>query len=99
MGLETRRVPAEFEHPAKEIDNGDGTTRSVFIPCFDETFSEASAKYESNRQAWEAGTHPDQKRYADTPASYQEWAGDAPRPGMPPARQLRPGGRNGVVPV
>lgn len=80
MELEVRRVPPEFEHPSEEIDNSARTTRRVFVPCFDETFGEAAAKYDRARQSWEAGTHPDQKRHATTPASYEEWAGEPPWP-------------------
>ena len=80
MGLEARRVPVGFEHPTRQVRDRSGRMQTRFVPCSDSTFSEASAEYERNRKAWMAGTHPDQKRYRNTPRTYEEWAGEPPEP-------------------
>ena len=79
MGLEARRIPLDFKHPTEQFVDEHGKDRTRFIPCFENTFSEATAEYERNRTAWMAGTHPDQKRYDNTPDTYEVWAGEPPR--------------------
>ena len=80
MGLEARRVPLDFKHPTTQVRDKNGRMHEQWVPCVDNTFGEAAAEYERNRAMWIAGTHPDQKRYDETPPTYEEWAGDPPRP-------------------
>lgn len=72
MGREVRRVPADWEHPR----NPDG----YYMPLFDETYESVAEEWVKGCVSWNAGDHPDQKKYEETKdyQFYWDWAGTPP---------------------
>lgn len=81
MGREIRRVPANWEHPKKEVP--DFRTREMverYQPMFDDPFAPAMQEWYAEWQAWERGERPDYCSDESKNLPFWEWHGGPPRP-------------------
>lgn len=77
MGLEIRRVPANWQHPKEEkLNYHTGQYESSFLPLYNEPYLTALNEWLSDHRAWEAHTHPDWT--AERPRFWAQWDSNPP---------------------
>ncbi len=76
MGREIRRVPANWEHPKKEVaDYRKGIMVERFQPLHDSSYIDAMNEWIKEHKLWERGKHRDQDAYY---RYYAQYGGNAP---------------------
>lgn len=84
MGREIRRVPANWEHPKSERQNG----RIDYRPMFDRPYLEALDEWLQEHHQWEDGTHTAFAEHGYTKAEYPHYANYGGNP--PDVEYFRP---------
>jgi hypothetical protein len=81
MSREVRRVPANWEHPTREIpDWRTGRMVTSHQPMFDRPYGEAINEWIAEYQAWDCGERPSYCDEDSANMKYWEWNGGPPDP-------------------
>lgn len=81
MGREIRRVPANWEHPKKDVpDHRNRTMVESYQPMFDEPFAPAMEAWYAAWKAWERGERPDYCSEQSQTLPFWEYNGPPPNP-------------------
>lgn len=81
MGREVRMVPADWQHPKKQVpDHRAGRMVERYQPMFDRPFAPAMREWIAEWEAWERGERPAHCEGEERDMPYWEWAGGPPDP-------------------